>query len=355
MSNFVNIDGDINFFYEDSGTDGLNPSDYTTMVWIHGLGFNGAVFRKLFPIAPSRNYRIVSLYRRGYAPTSPWTKEEVELFTSSDLEDGKKFLHLAGIQIAKFLLEFASSQGIPKYNREEKTGGIVLNGWSLGALYPHAMLAALDGLTTKELGQLETYLHAILYFDSPTVSLGIPQPSAAESFQGFHMPTVSERWVSFKKLCTGYYVHSNPHSHDVADLNFNESSEDKPPSLSDLSEDELDQMTSLEMFATHDQSLSTINFEAFRITSRRALFNVEMARYLPDVKVKIVCGTEGWGIFVFLVNEMEKALKNPSSVFGKDAERARDFKVVRLERGNHFVFWDEPNWALDQFIACLDD
>ncbi|KAI6126642.1 hypothetical protein F5141DRAFT_348466 [Pisolithus sp. B1] len=352
MSNFINIDGDVNFFYEDSGADGLDPSEYTTIVLIHGLGFNGAVFRKLFPFGPEHNYRIVSLYRRGYAPTSPWTKEEEALFTSSDLKAGKEFLRLAGLQTAKFLLGFAVSREIPRYDKERKTGGILLIGWSLGALYPHAMLAALDGLTTEELGQLESYLHAVVYYDSPTIPLGIPPPSRVQLSQS---GTVSEQWASFKKLCTNYYVHPNPYSHDLADLNFKEPDEGRPASLSDLSEDELEQMTSLEMFATHDQSPHIISPEAFRITSRRALFNVEMARYLPNVKVRILCGTEGWGLFMFSVNEMERALKDPSSVFGKDAERAREFKVLRLERGNHFVFWDEPNWALTQFGASLDD
>ncbi|KAI6107801.1 hypothetical protein EDD16DRAFT_1620058 [Pisolithus croceorrhizus] len=351
MSNFINIGGNVNFFYEDSGADGLDPSEYTIIVFIHGMGFNGAVFRKLFPLGPKHNYRIVSLYRRGYAPTSPWTKEEEALFTSSDLEAGKEFLRLAGLQTAKFLLEFSVSQEIPKYDKERKTGGILLIGWSLGALYPHAMLAALDGLTIEELGQLESYLHAVVYYDSPTIPFGIPPPSQVQLSQS---GTISEQWVSFKKLCTNYYAHANPYSHDLADLNFNEPDEDRPGSLSDLSEDELEQMTSFEMFATHDQSPRIINTEAFRITSRQALFNVGMARYLPNVKVRILCGTEGWGLFMFSVNEMERALRDPSSVFEKDAERAREFKVVRLERGNHFVFWDEPNWALAQFGASLD-
>ncbi|KIO11073.1 hypothetical protein M404DRAFT_127994 [Pisolithus tinctorius Marx 270] len=357
MSSFVNIDGDINFFYEDSGTDGLDPSDYTTMVLIHGLGFNGAVFRKLFPFGPSHNYRIVSLYRRGYAPSSPWTEEEVALFSSSDLEDGKKFIRLAGLQITRFLLGFAASQGIPKYDKEKKTGGIVLNGWSLGTFYSQAVLSVLDSLTTEELGQLETYLWAILYYDPPTPPFGMPPPShaQAQSVQWFHLATVSERWEAFKKWCTNYYVHPNPHSHDLADLNFNEPDEDSPASLSGLPEDELEQMSSLEMFAAHDQSPFTINPEAFRFATRQALFNVGMARYLPKVKIRIICGTKGLGLFIFFVNEMERALKDPSSVFGEDAERAREFKVVRLDRGNHFVFWDEPNWALDQFIACLED
>ncbi|KAI6038658.1 hypothetical protein EDC04DRAFT_3019724 [Pisolithus marmoratus] len=287
MSNFIRIDGSINFFYEDSRTDGLDPSNYTTMIFIRGTGFNGAVFRKLFPFGPDHNYRIA---------------EEVALFMSPDLEDGKEFLRLAGLQIANW----------------------------------------------------KAYLHGILCYDPTTITFGIPRPPVATSSPWLRFATRSEKWAFFKKAATSFYVHPNPYSHDVADLNFHEPDEHRTPSLSDLSEDELDQMSSPEMFATHHQSPFTINSEAFRIASRRALFNAEMARYLPNVKVRIICGTEGFGMFMFLVNEMERALKDPSSVFGEGAEKAREFKVVRLERGNYFVFWDEPSWALDQFIACLD-
>ena len=180
MSGIIKVEGNIEFYYEDSGTNGLDPSDYTTMVFIHGMGFNGcksswfrcscyphswpAVFRRMFPFGPSHNYRLISLYRRGYAPSTPWTEAEIALYKSTDAEDGKKHLRLAGLQIARFLLQFATSQTIPKYNEERKTGGIHLVGWSLGTLYLQAILANLDGLATEELRVLEGYLRTILYF-----------------------------------------------------------------------------------------------------------------------------------------------------------------------------------------------
>ncbi|KAI6020201.1 hypothetical protein PISMIDRAFT_93384 [Pisolithus microcarpus 441] len=355
MSNFVRIDDNVKFFYEDSGTDGLDPSNYTTIVFIHGMGFNGAVFRKLFPFGPNHNYRITSLYRRGYAPSSPWTEEEVALFTSSDSEDGNKFLRLAGLQIARFLLGFAASQEIPKYDKEKDIGGIVLHGWSLGTLYSQAVLSALDSLTAEELGQLENYLHAVICHDPTGITLGLPQPPLSESSPWWQLTTVAEKWTFFKKYITGFYAHPNPYSHNLADLNIDKSDESRPHSLSELPERELEQILSFEMYATRDAAVFTMDMEAFRIANRRALFDVEMAKYLPNVKVRVVIGIEGPGLLLFFVNEMERALKDPSSVFGEGVEKAREFKVVHLERGNHFVFWDEPSWALDQFITCLKD
>ena len=183
LSGTIKVEGNIEFYYEDSGTDDLDLSDYSTVVLIHGMGFNGgefsliviyvlisnlffsspAIFRKMFPYGPSHNYRLVSLYRRGYAPSSPWTEGEVSLYKSSNAEDGKKHLRLAGLQIARFLLEFATSQGIPKHNEARKTGGIHLIGWSLGTMFLQAVLANLDGLAAEELDLLEGYLRTFLH------------------------------------------------------------------------------------------------------------------------------------------------------------------------------------------------
>jgi len=123
-----------------------------------------AVFRRMFPFGPSHNYRLISLYRRGYAPSTPWTEAEAALYKSTDAKDGKKHLRLAGLQIARFLLQFATSQAIPKYNEERKTGGIHLVGWSLGTIYLQGILANLDSLATEELHALEGYLRTVLYF-----------------------------------------------------------------------------------------------------------------------------------------------------------------------------------------------
>ncbi|KAI5998909.1 hypothetical protein F5J12DRAFT_895300 [Pisolithus orientalis] len=140
----VKIAGDIEFFYGDSGFNGLDPTNYTTVGFIHDMGFNGAVFRKLFPFGTEHNYRVVSLYRRG-------------VWIHSDNNDHKEYLHLACLQIVRFLVTFIASQSIPKYANEQKTGGTILIGWSLVLYSP-------DALTTEELRDLESYLHTVVYY-----------------------------------------------------------------------------------------------------------------------------------------------------------------------------------------------
>ena len=44
LSGTIRVEDNIEFYYEDSGTDGLGLSDYSTVVLIHGMGFNGGGF-----------------------------------------------------------------------------------------------------------------------------------------------------------------------------------------------------------------------------------------------------------------------------------------------------------------------
>ncbi|KAI5994489.1 Alpha/Beta hydrolase protein [Pisolithus albus] len=350
----VKIAGDVEFFYEESGLSGLDPTNYTTVVLVHGMGFSGAVFRKLFPFGAEHNYRIVSLYRRGYGLSTPWSEEELGLLQSSDGEDHKAYLRLAGLQIIKFLLTFAASQSIPRYSKEQKTGGLILLGWSLGVAYSNGALANLDALTTEELRDLESYLHTAIYYDASLVATGLQSPRPFQS--SLFAPTVEERWEIFKQWVSSFFAHPNVHSHDASDLELVHPRQDKPGSLQGLSDEEVAQMTSMQMYATHDAATLVIKAEVFAVLVRRALFDKQYAsQYLPDLKVRFVCGTESSGLFVHAVNEIRRCMDSePSAVFGEGAEKARDLRGTYLERGNHFVFLDEPQWALAQFKAVTE-
>ncbi|KIO11083.1 hypothetical protein M404DRAFT_994761 [Pisolithus tinctorius Marx 270] len=354
LAGTVKIAGDIEFFYEESGLSGLDPTNYTTVVFIHGMGFNGAVLRKLFPFGAEHNYRVVSVYRRGYGSSTPWSEKELELLQSSDNNDHKEYLCLAGLQIVGFLLAFAASQSIPKYAKEQKTGGIILIGWSFGAVYPNAALTTLDALTTDELRDLESYLHTVVYYDMSLVATGLPSPRPYQSY--LFAPTVEERWEIFKRWISSFFAHPNVYSGDSSDLELIRPREDKPGSLRCLTDDEIVEITAPQMYATHDAATLAIKPEVFVSVVRRALFDKQYAsQYLPDLKVRFVCGTESSGLFVHVVNEIRRCLDNgPSVVFGEGAEKARDVSGAYLERGNHFVFLDEPQWALAQFKSVVE-
>ena len=141
--------------------------------------------------------------------------------------------------------------------------------------------------------------------------------------------TEQGRWVYFNKYVRGFYAHKNRPFRDVADIDFGDLRTDKPLSLDELTKEELENMTSFEMFLTHDLGPLTMPSEALTSTSRRALFDAGMAKYLPKAKIRFMCAPESAGDFIYTMHELEKCLKDePSVVFGKGAEKARDYQVT---------------------------
>ena len=167
--------------------------------------------------------------------------------------------------------------------------------------------------------------------------------------------TDQERWEYFNTYVRGFYAHKDHLFSDAADIDFGEFRTDKPLSLDELTKEELEKITSFEMFLTHDLGSVSMPSEALASTSRRAFFDAGTAKYLPKAEIRFMCATESAGDFIYIMHELGRCLKvGPSVLFGEDAEKARDFQVTYLERGNHFMFWDEPRWALEQFRACIE-
>ena len=48
---------------------------------------------------------------------------------------------------------------------------------------------------------------------------------------------------------------------------------------------------------------------------------------------------------------LRKYLENPKEFYGPDAEIVRDIKVSKQAEGNHFIFWEDPEKAIRQYIA----
>ncbi|KIO11075.1 hypothetical protein M404DRAFT_7226 [Pisolithus tinctorius Marx 270] len=273
LAGTVKIVGDIELFYEESGLSGLDPTNYTTVVFIHRMGFNGVCER---------------------------------------IEDWRD--HSYWVVFWCFVPRFCFSQ--PRRTDNE------------------------------ELRDLESYLHTVAYYDMSLVTMGLPSPRPYQSF--LFAPTVEERWEIFKQWIPSFFAHPNIYSRDSSDLELIHPREDKPGSLRGLTDDEIAEMTAPQMYATHGVTILAIKPEVFESVVRHALFD----KQYPS---RFVCGTESSGLFVHVVNEIRRCLGNgPSIVLGKGAEKARDVGGPYLEKGNHFVFLDEPQWALVQFKSVVE-
>lgn len=86
-------------------------------------------FRKLLPLAPQANLRLVLVNRPDSGGSSKYSDDELLLARESRGE----FLKLTASHTSKFLAWFVTEHAIPRLSKETHTGGFVTVGWSHGA------------------------------------------------------------------------------------------------------------------------------------------------------------------------------------------------------------------------------
>jgi hypothetical protein len=141
------------------------------------------IFHRLLPIAAATHVRLVTLNRRGYAGSTPFTEEEVaplaptitsEDDTASATSRSHKvvsaqyttFLQQRGAEMARFLAWFIDHENIPPRSDDTNraSGGIALLGWSLGNATTLSMLAFANSLDPGLMQKLEPYLRKVIIF-----------------------------------------------------------------------------------------------------------------------------------------------------------------------------------------------
>lgn len=339
----------VSYYYFDSGD--VPGNTYTTMVFVPGMGFNGGVFRKLFPLAAAHCLRIVSIYRRDYNPTTSFRDADLAGLASRTVEGQEGFLRSQAIDIATFLVMFAREQHIPP--AEGVSGGIALLGWSLGSLHIHAVVAHLDALPFDVLSDLEKYLHTVICHDVSGVFIGIPHPPGL-SMEYWFETDAEKKLKLFHAWVAGHFRHKNITSGSIDDLEFYKSL-NKPHSMHELSPGELAELTSAKTFSTSDTLLVSIQLDVFKAMTRRAIFDTALAeKFLPNLRVRYTCGGASPGTIVWTLHELRECLADPKPIYGPDSKKARDVKFKFQTEGNHFIFWDEPEVALEQYIAIIN-
>ncbi|KAG1831370.1 hypothetical protein EV424DRAFT_1373125 [Suillus variegatus] len=345
----LTISDGVSYYYFDSGD--VPGKTYTTLVFVPGLGFNGGVFRKLFPLAAAHRLRIVSLYRRDYNPTTSFLDADLAGLVSRTVEGQESFLRTQAVDIATFLVNFARKQHIPL--AEGTSGGIALVGWSLGSLHAHAVVAHLDALPPSVLSDLEQYLHTVVCHDISGIFIGIPKPPGF-NVEFWSETDVEKRFKLFHEWVAGHFPHKNVTSGSIDDLELYKSP-DKAHSMNELSPQEFAAFTSAKTFGTSDALILSIQVDVFKATTRRAIFDTTLAeRFMPNLRVRYMCGGASPGAIVWALHEFRKCLADPKPIYGPDAEKARDVKFKFQTEGNHFIFWDEPEVAIEQYIATIN-
>ncbi|EMD37518.1 hypothetical protein CERSUDRAFT_49933, partial [Gelatoporia subvermispora B] len=140
-------------YYEDTGVpEGARA--YTTLILVHGTMFNGAIFRRMYPYAASNNLRIVSVNKRDYVGSTPYTTEELSAVQGT-AEEQKAIIDADGVRLAHFIAWFIETEKIPPILEAKdgtRIGGFALAGWSSGNVVTISLLGNANKLpeTTRE-------------------------------------------------------------------------------------------------------------------------------------------------------------------------------------------------------------
>ncbi|KAJ7058720.1 hypothetical protein C8F01DRAFT_990008 [Mycena amicta] len=214
------LDG-VEIFYTDSGAPQKDPYTYTTMLMLHGTGFNGESMNRLHDHAHTHNLRIILWNRRDYRGSTPYTDIELE-----DLRTGNK-LHFdkQALQIASFFEHLIDVERIPMLSADRKRGGIILGGWSMGVATGLALLAAQDVLPKNSdlYAKIEPYFKGIVLYDPPSLAFGVTVPD--EFYKPFSDPdltTLGQIFDNFKLWVSSYSKHPDLATGTAAGISYSE-------------------------------------------------------------------------------------------------------------------------------------
>lgn len=225
---------EVTWFYTDSGHPGV--ADYATVILIHGMGWHGASFHRMFPFASPADLRLVALNRRGYPGTSPYTSAESDMMSSESGRD--EFRGTQGLLLARAVLRIADELGLPE--TDEASVGVLA--WSAGSWFLLAMLSAIDDvrLADRERARLRRLVARAILVEPPCELVGdVPSVDAYATLRRHPEPD------TLRRIATGYFEHAETAlaSHSVGDLNFETMLQSPSPTLDRLSREEVAGMT----------------------------------------------------------------------------------------------------------------
>ena len=110
------------------------------------LGWFKDTFEKVMAHSSESNVRFVSINRRDYPGSTPFSPRDLDAFSSSDGEDRRVFLRDRGAEIVTFICNFIEQNGLLPISSDRKSGGFAVVGYGFGSVFALAAVANLDTL-----------------------------------------------------------------------------------------------------------------------------------------------------------------------------------------------------------------
>ncbi|TBU38724.1 Alpha/Beta hydrolase protein [Dichomitus squalens] len=342
ISSSLSLGNGVELGYLDSGAP--EKQVYTTIFAIHGMGYHSPVFRRVIALSPAVGVRFVAVTRRDYNGSTPYTAHELNALQNGSNSDKQAFLRARGLEIATFIQRFIQENSLPAPSSDEKTGGIGVLGWSLGASFAVALVANLQTYPTliqKTLGQ---YLRALIL----QAAVCRPWPSLPPQSWSPQIDTsipAQCRQTGFVQWITSYFEHGDLSTRDPNVLEYVLPTVKRVPSVFTMGQDELDEMTNIDA-ANGGDTLIVVSFSPqLRACYKDALYNKDIRAALPRMKVLVFSGdaTANFGIVALW------------SIEDDDAAAGGGWVETKIVPGiNHFVHWDAPQLAVETYLSVFD-
>ncbi|KAF8343258.1 hypothetical protein F5887DRAFT_1213937 [Amanita rubescens] len=268
---------------------------------------DSAVFKRVQNVALKRGVRFISLNRRGYPGTTPCTEEEVNAIVSGTKEQKDAWHRDRGHEVGMFIHRLIDQENIPPISVDNKTGGVIVFGWSSGAGDANDTIAHADTLPSDMLSGSCSVVCLNRPITHPWIDNRIPEEDRPEKFA---------HWIS------SYFQHGDTSTKVMDVLSWVEPSTIHPASINNMTAEEKEAMICMQ------------NYEVPYMPSVKTLF--------PHFKATILTG------------ELSPACAISSYwMVENDAKEAgKHVNFVVIPDSNHFLHWDNPEEALKIYLDC---
>ncbi|KAJ7612579.1 hypothetical protein FB45DRAFT_301796 [Roridomyces roridus] len=338
-------------FYTDSGAP--DTLDYTTVVVVHRIVFNGYVFERLHEWAPKYNARLVLMNRRGYHGSTPFTDAEVE-----EMHQGRKhFQDRLALQLACFLKHFIEKESAPPVNPDRSTGGLVLVGWSLANATTLSLLANPTVVGRELYEAIEPYLRTLVMYDPPTVALGYPMPPDTQVYYPLAVdPTVDpeERHSAIAVWVSAFYDHSDLGSGEPTGVHWAKPSEVVDPADTATidcysAEERAKFSTPFPVVLATDFPLFQPKMQALLQTQTHAALFEEntVSSYFPRLNVVHISGTRTIAVCIWAYTKTLRMYTDARA----SGKAIRPVKFVLVPGANHLIHYHRPELVMREILG----
>ncbi|KAK7055262.1 hypothetical protein R3P38DRAFT_2846065, partial [Favolaschia claudopus] len=321
--------------YTDTGKPATDT--YTTIFAIHGMNFNGLVFKRLGAAAAKQNIRLVAVNRRQYEGSTPYAGAEGFIPITGSDEEKAGFLASRGIELANFVSTFIEKNELPPISADGKTGGVAFLSWSAGSTLPCAAIANIGSLSADAQARFKSHLRAHVMYETPSLALGLPLPPDNWSPHIDKSIPEEKHALMFTSWISGYFDHGDLSTRDLKVLNYHVPSPYRRPSIYDMTKEEVDSMVDMRVVEIPAMFMSMAQANA---AYKKALFDKEIKTLVPSLKTTYITGdaTASYSIAALW------------SIEDDNKAEGGNVKTVVVPGVNHFFHWEDSEGALKVFL-----